>query len=141
MENVDPKKFGIKIKEIRNQKGYSLRQVSNQSKIDDMPVISPSYWSLVERGERNIPKVSTLKRMAKGLRVDESDILNLAGLSETINNDLPNWATEKDVHDLQKFLEDNSDSMTYGGDSLTEEEKEKLKIAMTQIFWKRHKHD
>lgn len=83
MENIDPKKFGLKIKNIRSDKGYSLRQVSNQSKIDDMPAISPSYWSLVERGERNIPKISTLKRMAKGLRIDESDILNLAGLSET----------------------------------------------------------
>jgi len=31
--------------------------------------------------------------------------------------------------------------MTYGGEKLTEEDKEKLKIAMTQIFWRRHKHN
>ncbi|MCY9807080.1 helix-turn-helix transcriptional regulator [Lentilactobacillus senioris] len=134
MENIDPKKFGIKIKEIRNQKGYSLRQVSNQSKIDDMPVISPSYWSLVERGERNIPKISTLKRMAKGLRVDESTILNLAGLSETIDNNVPSWATEKDINDLHDFLATNG-QMTYKGMDLSKEQRERVDQIITQVFW------
>ncbi|MFC6315212.1 helix-turn-helix domain-containing protein [Lapidilactobacillus achengensis] len=81
MSSVTPQEFGNKIKQIRNQKNFSLRQVSNQSKIGDKPAISASYWSLVERGQRNIPKVPTLKRMAKGLRISNEEILNFAGLS------------------------------------------------------------
>lgn len=80
MKEVSPLTFGNKIRNIRNEKGFSLRQVSNQSRDDKGILISPSYWSLVERGKRNIPKNSTLVRIAHGLRVQESEILQLAGL-------------------------------------------------------------
>ena len=60
----------------------------------------------------------------------------LLGLNQT-----PKWANKKDANDLAKFLKENAGSMTYQGENLTEDEKEKLEIAMTQIFWKRHKHD
>ncbi|USS86453.1 helix-turn-helix domain-containing protein [Fructilactobacillus cliffordii] len=80
MIEIDSRAFGNKIKNIRNSKHFSLRQVSNQSKDETGVAISPSYWSLVERGKRNIPKPQTLKRIAKGLRVDESDVFRMAGL-------------------------------------------------------------
>lgn len=76
---IDPKIFGSKIKDIRLEKHYSLRQVSQQSKTDDLPAISPSYWSLIERGERNIPKRETIARIAHGLREPEERITELAG--------------------------------------------------------------
>ncbi|WP_413627124.1 XRE family transcriptional regulator [Fructilactobacillus vespulae] len=80
MEKIDPLTFGSNIKQIRKSKSYSLRQVSNQSTDEKGINISPSYWSLVERGERNIPKIKTLQRIAKALRVPEKDIFELAGL-------------------------------------------------------------
>lgn len=89
LDEIKARGFGSKIKEIRLEKHFSLRQVAQQSKIDGQPVISPSYWSLIERGERNIPKVDTLKRMAKGLRISENEILNLAGLSKIPINTAP----------------------------------------------------
>lgn len=138
MDKVTAKQFGYKLKVIRENQGFSLRQASNQSKIDNKPAISPSYWSLVERGERNIPKIETLERMAKGLRISTDRILSIAGIS--IDDNTPDWATESDKNDLEVFLRENAGSMTYQGENLTEEEKEKLQIAMTQIFWKRHKH-
>lgn len=138
MEKVTAKQFGFRLKEIREQQGFSLRQASNQSKVDNKTAISPSYWSLVERGERNIPKVDTLERMAKGLRISTDKILEVAGISNV--SDAPSWATDKDQADLERFLRENEGSMTYGGENLTEEEKDKLKFAMTQIFWRRHKH-
>lgn len=46
---------------------------------------------------------------------------------------------EQDEKDLQEFLKDNlNNGMTYADHELTDEEKERLKIAMTQIFWKYH---
>lgn len=82
-EHIDAKQFGQQIKKIREQHKYSLRQVSYQSKIDTAPPVSPSYWSLIERGKRNIPKPDTLKRIAHGLRVPANTVLELAGYRET----------------------------------------------------------
>lgn len=43
----------------------------------------------------------------------------------------------QDQKDLKKFLDDNLNyGMTYDGQNLTEEDKERLKIALTQVFWK-----
>lgn len=43
----------------------------------------------------------------------------------------------QDQKDLKKFLDDNLNyGMTYDGQNLTEEEKERLKIALTQVFYK-----
>ena len=45
----------------------------------------------------------------------------------------------QDQKDLKKFLDENLDSgMTYEGQNLTEEDRERLKIALTQVFWKYH---
>ncbi|WP_056993544.1 helix-turn-helix domain-containing protein [Lactiplantibacillus fabifermentans] len=56
-------------------------------------------------------------------------------------NNTPEWANKQDTIDIEKFLNDNEGSMTYGGEDLTEEEKQQVRVAMATIFWKRHKHD
>lgn len=43
----------------------------------------------------------------------------------------------QDQKDLKKFLDDNLNyGITYDGQNLTDEEKERLKIALTQVFYK-----
>lgn len=43
----------------------------------------------------------------------------------------------QDQKDLKRFLDDNLNyGMTYDGHNLTNEEKERLKIALTQVFYK-----
>lgn len=43
----------------------------------------------------------------------------------------------QDQKDLKKFIDDNLNAgMTYDGENLTEEQKERLKVALTQVFWK-----
>lgn len=45
----------------------------------------------------------------------------------------------QDQKDLKKFLDDNLNyGMTYDGQDLSKEDKEKLKVALTQIFWEFH---
>ena len=124
--------FGRKLKELRNEKGFTVRQLALQAGI------SNSYLSQVENGKRSIPKPATLEKIAKGMRVPKEDIFLMAGISN--DSSTPTWATDKDQTDLERFLRENEGSMTYGGENLTEEEKDKLKFAMTQIFWRRHKH-
>lgn len=110
---VSKELFGKKLRELREKHSYSLRQVSNQSKTQDNPPISPSYWSLIERGERNIPKPDTLKRMAHGLRIPATEILKIAGYSEiddVISNSKP--------VDLKN---DKDPLITYGGKPISDD--------------------
>lgn len=67
--------FGIEIRKIRINKGYSLRQVERQSGI------SNSFISEIENNRVSTPKPSTLKKLAHGLRVNYSSLLELAGIT------------------------------------------------------------
>lgn len=80
------KEFGIRLKKIRTDKNFSLRQAAKQSQLGEYPALSASYWSIVENGEKNIPKPDTLRRFAKGLRVEPNEILSLAGYIEATDN-------------------------------------------------------
>lgn len=113
-----------RIKEIADRRGLSLQNVAEKANMGKNSIYK---W------KRQTPQSDKLIEVAEVLGVTTDYLLG--------KNDTPEWANEQDTHDLKEFLENNADSMTYGGDDLTQEEKEKLKIAMTQIFWNRHKHD
>lgn len=72
--------FGKKLKAIRMEKGFSIRQTALQAGT------SNPYISQVENGKRNIPKPETLEKLAKGLRISKEEIFKLAGL-ETSKTD------------------------------------------------------
>lgn len=76
--------FGSKIKELRNEHRFTVRQVAQQAGI------SSSFWSLVENGKRSIPKPATLEKMANGLREPKEKILNFAGLDISKNKIIEN---------------------------------------------------
>ncbi|CAK1250628.1 SOS-response transcriptional repressor LexA (RecA-mediated autopeptidase) (LexA) [Fructobacillus fructosus] len=82
---VDGVEFGRKIKEIREAKHMSVRQVAIKA---DM---SHSYLSTIENGRRDtIPSKKTLLKMAHGLNMSQNDIFKVAGfLPENIPNELP----------------------------------------------------
>ncbi|MBF7139896.1 helix-turn-helix transcriptional regulator [Pediococcus pentosaceus] len=94
--------------------------------------IDNSALSRILKGERKVT-IEELNTLAEMFDVTSDYLLG--------KNNTPKWANKKDTYDLEKFLEENDGTFTYGGDDLTEDEKQKLKIAMTQIFWDRHKHD
>ncbi|USS87313.1 helix-turn-helix domain-containing protein [Fructilactobacillus hinvesii] len=72
--NDKNKKFGQQIKELRHQRGFSVRQTALQAQM------SNSYLSQIENGLVNIPKPITLEKLAKGLRVPVGEIFQMAGL-------------------------------------------------------------
>lgn len=111
-------------KEISKKKGYSLQKVAKDA---GLGINSIYKWKTQN------PQIDKVEAVAKVLGVTVDYLLG--------RNETPEWANEKDTTDLKRFLEDNDGTFTYGGDDLTEDEKQKLKIAMTQIFWDRHKHD
>ena len=113
-----------RVKELADKQGKSINDIENDLKYSQ---------NTLYRLKRTNPSSKKLEELADYFHVSTDYLLG--------RNDTPEWATEKDTHDLEEFLEQNEGSMTYGGEKLTEEDKEKLKIAMTQIFWRRHKHD
>lgn len=85
---MDINKFGNGIKEIREAKGFGLRQAALQMDI------SPTYLSRLENKKINTnPRVDTLKKIANGLRVENKIIFELAGVEnisaeQTLQNNL-----------------------------------------------------
>lgn len=115
---------GQKIAKLRSDRGWSQPQLAEKLNVGTSTV---GMW---ETNKRN-PGYDDLIKIAEIFGVSTDYLLG--------NNQTPKWATEKDVVELNDFLNSNR-KFAYNGDSLTEEEKEKLNVAMTQIFWKRHKH-
>ncbi|CAH1853133.1 LexA family protein [Convivina intestini] len=73
--------FGNAIKELRYTKQYSVRQMALRAGM------TPSYLSQIENGYHNIPKVETLKKIAKGLNVPDNQIFELAGIAVNGSSD------------------------------------------------------
>ncbi|KRM93530.1 helix-turn-helix domain-containing protein [Lentilactobacillus senioris] len=123
---------GNKIKQLRKDKHLTQKQLG------DLVHLTPQVISNIERGYTS----ASAEDLANFSRVFNVSI------DELSKNDVnpydpptPSWANEEDKIDLEKFLDENLDSMTYGGEDLTEEEKAKVRGAMIGIFWDRHKHN
>lgn len=113
-----------RIQSLAKKRGLGIRDLARKAGLGETTIYG---W------KNRTPDSSKLEAVARVLGVTVDYLLG--------KNETPEWANERDTTDLKKFLEDNDGTFTYGGDDLTEDEKQKLKIAMTQIFWDRHKHD
>ncbi|MEF7456242.1 helix-turn-helix domain-containing protein [Pediococcus pentosaceus] len=114
-----------RINELAKKRGIGLRVLASKAGLGETTIYG---W------KKRTPDSSKLEAVAKVLGVSVDYLLG--------KNETPEWANEKDTKDLETFLERNLEGgMTYGGEDLTEEEKQQVKLAMTTIFWKRHKRD
>jgi phage repressor protein C with HTH and peptisase S24 domain len=73
-----PLEFGQKIREVRQSKNLSVRQVATDANL------SFSYLSKIENGHRKIPSNQFLERLAKGLHVDVADVFAWAGVTDKV---------------------------------------------------------
>lgn len=112
------------------------RSQFSQADIAKRMGIDRTAFSKIKNGTRKV-SADELNKLSEIFGVS-TDYL----LGNTVSQDgqAPSWATEKDKNDLKHYLSENWDSMTYGGDELTDEEKQQLRVAMETIFWRRHKH-
>jgi len=62
-------KFGDNLKKIREDKGYSLRQLASKCDLDD------SQMSKIENGKWDV-QLSTIFELAKGLDIEPKELLN-----------------------------------------------------------------
>ncbi len=110
----------LKIKELADKKGVSLAQIERDLNFSNGII---SSW---KNGRASQDKLSAIADYF-GVSTDY-----LLGRKENANEEQKN-------KDLKKFLEDNLDNgMTFGDGNVTEEDREKLEIALTQIFYRYH---
>lgn len=115
--------LGENIAALRNKQGLSQIQLAKKLNI------GTSTLGMWETDKRK-PNPEALAQIADYFNVTTDYLLG--------RNNTPQWADHRDTTDLKKFLDDDS-GMTYDGDNLTEEENEQLRVALTQIFWKRRR--
>lgn len=118
--------FGRRLKDLRTQKHMT------QSDIGDYLHVSKVSVSGYENGTREPDQESSIKLA----NLFDVTLDYLYGRNET-----PSWAKQKDTVDLKSFLDKNLVGAFYDGDELTEEQKDKLQIALTQIFWDQRKKE
>lgn len=114
--------FGQRLKDLRTQKKIT------QQELGDVIHVSKVSISGYENNNR-FPDTNTLGEIADyfGVTVDY-----------LLGRDVPNWATQEDIIDLEEMLNSNV-NMAYGGENLTEEEKQRVKDVLTGIFWEKIK--
>lgn len=114
--------FSEKLKDLRKKTKKSQEEVAN-----DLGLTRSNY-SHFENG-RNQPDNETLVKLANYYNVTTDYLLG---------RDVPDWATQEDIIDLEEMLNSNV-NMAYGGENLTEEEKQRVKDVLTGIFWEKIK--
>ncbi len=110
----------------------NLRESRNlsQSELAKLMGIHNSYISKIESGTRKV-STSELNKLAAIFDVSTDYLLGRKENESSTEN--------QENKDLKKFLEDNLDNgMTFGDGEVTEEDREKLEIALTQIFYRYH---
>lgn len=115
---TDESSFASRLKTIRTKRGYTQSTVA-----DKLGITRPAYTAY-ESGNRE-PDFSLLSKLANIYNVSTDYLLGV---------DIPSWASEKDVMDLEDLLDSNV-NMAYGGESLTEAEKQRVKDILTTLFW------
>lgn len=93
----------------------------------------PEFGDKIGVGRTNIykwkkqtPSFETLEMVAKYFDVSVEFLMG--------SDHVPEWASNSDVFDLEEMLNNNV-NMAYGGEELTDEEKQRVKNVLTNIFW------
>lgn len=129
--------FGEYLRNLREKKGYSIRQLALYSGI------SNSYLSQVEQGKRGIPKPEYLQKLAKALEIEYDDLLAAAGYR--VKPQIDTLQSSNKQISLEEALQEllNSDHVMFNGlpiGELDEETKEDLKTAVLAIMEYKAKH-
>lgn len=111
-----------KLRALRKEKKLT------QGEMADILEVARTTYANYEQGTRE-PDNKILNKLADYFQVS-SDYL--------LGRDVPKWATLEDLIDLEKILQNNV-HMAYGGEDLTEEDKQRVQEVLKVVFWDRLK--
>ncbi|GEK88922.1 DNA-binding transcriptional regulator, XRE-family HTH domain [Alkalibacterium putridalgicola] len=106
----------------------SLRKTAQQTQEDVAKSIgvSRAAYSHFENN-RNEPDIEIIKKLSDHFQVSTDYILG---------SDIPSWATQEDVIEIEKILDENA-KMTFGGEELNEEEREDVRQVLRASLWRK----
>lgn len=116
--------FGLMLKRLREQKGFSL------SKVEEMTGISASYINRIELGQRKAPSYPIIEKIAAALNVSAHSLFDVAG-------------KEQDPLSITELLYSNDIFITEDKEPITSSTKEQLIEIINFIInmkWKDNKH-
>ena len=123
--------LGKYLRELRGQR--SLREVSALSKGRiSHNYIRDSEKGVTGRGNEFTPSPEKLKVFSEVYHVSYNKLMSLAGYT----GETPEWASEEDIIELKDLI-DNNVNMSYGGENLTEAEKQRVRDIITGLFWEK----
>lgn len=94
----------------------------------EMLEVARTTYANYEQGTRE-PDNKTLNKLADYFQVSTDYLLG---------RDVPKWARPEDLVDLEEILKNNV-HMAYGGEDLTEEDKQRVQSVLQAVFWDRLK--
>lgn len=104
----------------------ALRKTANETQEEVAKAIGTSRAAYSHfENNRNEPDIEMIGKLASHYNVSTDYILG---------RNVPEWASQNDVIELKTLLENNV-NMAYGGESLTEAEKQRVKDILTTLFW------
>lgn len=114
---------GQRIAALRKERSMTQPMLAEKMNVSQSTVTS---WENDRRGITN----DDLVKLADMFGVTTDYILG--------KNNTPKWATEKDSLDLKEVLDGKiQPSFNFGGEDITDDDRAKLNLAITQIFWKK----
>ncbi|EHO52263.1 DNA-binding helix-turn-helix protein [Lentilactobacillus kisonensis F0435] len=121
----------------KGQRIAELRQSNkmSQSELAKAIKVSPSTIGMWETDQRAI-KDNDLISLANIFNVTVDYLL---GNTTSKHGKAPEWANDQDKKDLKVFLEENSNDMTFGGEGLSDEEREQVRRILEGFFWEKQK--
>jgi HTH-type transcriptional regulator, competence development regulator len=121
--------FYEQLKDMRKSRGYTIREAASKSGV------SPSYISQLENGNRGIPSPDILSKLAEGLDIPYTRLMEIAGYLQDseAQNDSPNSAAPRPTIPLRQMLRDND--IVFDGYQLSDEDKQRILRMMKVLFW------
>jgi len=108
-----------RIKKLADSQGKSITRVEQDLNM------SRNYlykWKTMN------PKSDSLEKVADYFGVTTDYLLG--------RNQAPEWAHPEDMHDLKQMLDDNV-GLAYGGEDLTDKDKQRLNDILTGLYWEK----
>lgn len=112
--------LGHRLANLREKKGLS------QAALAERLGMSQSSIAMWETNKRRVPDDALIKL---------ADYYNVS-TDYLYGRDVPSWATEEDVIEIEKILDENA-KMTFGGEELTEEEREDVRQVLRASLWRK----
>jgi len=129
LERKVSENFGSMLRHLREERGLSLAELG------EITGVSASYINRIELGERNAPSYPIIEKLAKGLDVSISTLMNAAGLPDSVKN--------KEAKTLTELIFSNNICLKEGEQGINVTTKRQLAEIIEYIIdmeWKDNKH-